>query len=71
MPPAAADLRAPDLVDQTRRIVIEATETAPASFSVPLRVDIKTGRIWADCKKPSGAPPNRRPGQLTKFPSSM
>ena len=38
------------LVKETRRIVVEAMEAAPSSFAVPLRVDVKTGRIWADCK---------------------
>jgi len=42
------------LVEETRRIVVEAMETLPAGFTVPLEVDVKTGRTWAavaDVKK--------------------
>jgi DNA polymerase-1 len=39
-----------DLVEETRRTVVEAMEAVPAGFSVPLKVDIKTGRTWAECK---------------------
>ncbi len=38
------------LVEETRQIVTEAMETTPAGFSVPLKVEVKTGRTWADCK---------------------
>jgi DNA polymerase-1 len=38
------------LVEDTRQIVREAMEAVPASFSVPLKVEIKTGRTWAECK---------------------
>jgi DNA polymerase-1 len=38
------------LVEETRRIVIEAMEDVPAGFTVPLKVEVKTGRTWADCK---------------------
>ena len=38
------------LVDETQQIVIEAMETPPAGFSVPLKVEVKTGRTWAGCK---------------------
>ncbi len=40
-----------DLVEETSRIVRNAMETRPASFAVPLKVDIHTGRTWADCKR--------------------
>jgi DNA polymerase I-like protein with 3'-5' exonuclease and polymerase domains len=39
-----------ELVEETRRIVVEAMESTPAGFTVPLKVGIKTGRTWADCK---------------------
>ena len=39
-----------DLVEETRRIVRDVMETTPTSFSVPLKVEIKTGRTWAGCK---------------------
>ncbi len=38
------------MVEETDRIVTAAMESAPAAFTVPLKVDIKTGRTWADCK---------------------
>jgi DNA polymerase-1 len=38
------------LVEETRQIVTAAMETAPTGFNVPLRVDIHTGRTWADYK---------------------
>ena len=41
------------LVEETQQIVAEVMETLPAGFSVPLRVGVKAGRIWADCKRPS------------------
>ena len=37
-------------VEETQRIVVEAMEAVPAGFSVPLKVEIKPGRTWADCK---------------------
>jgi DNA polymerase I-like protein with 3'-5' exonuclease and polymerase domains len=39
-----------DLVEETRLIVASAMEVAPVGFSVPLKVDIHTGRTWAGCK---------------------
>ena len=39
-----------ELVEETRPIVKEAMEAVPTSFSVPLRVEVKAGRTWADCK---------------------
>ena len=39
-----------ELVQETRRIVREVMEAVPAGFAVPLKIDIKTGRTWADCK---------------------
>jgi DNA polymerase I-like protein with 3'-5' exonuclease and polymerase domains len=30
--------------------VVAAMESVPAGFTVPLKVDIKTGRTWAECK---------------------
>jgi DNA polymerase-1 len=38
------------LVEETRRIVVAAMESVPNGFTVPLRIDIHTGRTWADCK---------------------
>lgn len=38
------------LVEETSRIVRDTMETAPAGFTVPLKVDIKIGRTWSDCK---------------------
>ena len=38
------------LVEETRQIVVEAMESTPAGFNVPLKVEVKTGRTWADCK---------------------
>jgi DNA polymerase-1 len=38
------------LVEETREIVKNAMESTPTGFRVPLKVDIKTGRTWADCK---------------------
>jgi len=39
-------------VKETRRIVVAAMESTPTGFSVPLKVEVKTGRTWADCKSP-------------------
>ena len=36
------------LVEETRRIVGEAMESNPADFSVPLKVEVKTGRTWIE-----------------------
>jgi DNA polymerase I-like protein with 3'-5' exonuclease and polymerase domains len=30
--------------------VVEAMEAIPAGFAVPLKVEVKAGRTWADCK---------------------
>ncbi len=38
------------LVEETRRIVVAAMETLPADFTVPLMVDVNTGRTWAACQ---------------------
>jgi DNA polymerase-1 len=38
------------LVEETRRIVVEAMESVPAGFAVPLRVEVKAGKSWAECK---------------------
>jgi len=37
-------------VEKTRQLVKDAMETLPKGFTVPLKVDIKIGRTWADCK---------------------
>jgi len=37
-------------VVETRPIVQQAMKNTPAGFAVPLKVDIKIGRTWADCK---------------------
>ena len=39
-----------ELVEETRQVVVEATEALPTGFSVPLKVEIKIGRTWAECK---------------------
>jgi len=39
-----------ELVEVTGQIVRDAMETLPDGFAVPLKVDIKTGRTWADYK---------------------
>jgi DNA polymerase I-like protein with 3'-5' exonuclease and polymerase domains len=38
------------MVEETRRVVAEAMEAVPEGFSVSLKVEVKTGRTWADCK---------------------
>jgi DNA polymerase I-like protein with 3'-5' exonuclease and polymerase domains len=38
------------LVEETSQIVRGAMETAPDGFAVPLKVEVKTGSTWADCK---------------------
>lgn len=38
------------LLEETRRIVVEAMEAVPNGFTVPLKADIKAGRTWAACK---------------------
>ena len=44
-----------ELVEETQRIVVAAMESRPAGFSVPLKVEVKTGRTWADCKSTGGS----------------
>jgi DNA polymerase-1 len=39
-----------ELEDETRRIVVEAMQAAPPGFTIPLKVDVTTGRTWAECK---------------------
>ncbi len=44
-------LSVPDsMAEETCRIVREAMETLPAGFPVPLKVEVRTGRTWAECK---------------------
>ena len=38
------------LVEETRKIVVEAMESTPVGFTVPLKVEVKSGRTWAGCK---------------------
>jgi DNA polymerase I len=38
------------MVEETRRIVVEAMEALPGGFTVPLKVEVKIGRTWADCE---------------------
>ncbi len=38
-------------LEETRQIVRNAMETLPSGFTVPLKVDLKTGRTWAECKR--------------------
>ena len=40
-----------EMVDETSQVVRDAMETLPEGFTVPLKVDIKTGRTWADYKE--------------------
>jgi len=35
---------------KTRQIVFAAMEAMPTGFAVPLKVELKIGRTWADCK---------------------
>ena len=39
------------LLDETRRIVQAAMESLPVGFMVPLKVDIHTGKTWAERKE--------------------
>jgi DNA polymerase I-like protein with 3'-5' exonuclease and polymerase domains len=41
---------AAELVEETRQIVVAAMESVPAGFTVPLKVEVKAGRTWAECK---------------------
>ncbi len=44
-------LGVPDgLVEATRWIVVAAMEMLPEGFPVPLKVEVKSGRTWAECK---------------------
>ena len=38
------------LVEEPRKIVQDAMETLPDGFSVPLKIEVKTGRTWAECR---------------------
>ncbi len=38
------------VVEETRQIVTATMETLPDGFSVPLKVKVKSGKTWADCK---------------------
>lgn len=38
------------LAESVRSRTIEAMETLPAGFTVPLKVDVRCGRTWAECK---------------------
>ncbi len=38
------------LVEETSQLVRDAMEAVPEGFSVPLKVEIHTGRTWTDCK---------------------
>ncbi len=40
----------PALVEETSQIIVAAMEAVPTGFTVPLKVEIKTGRTWAECK---------------------
>ena len=41
------------LVQQTRQIVTDALESPPEGFSVPLKVEVHTGKTWATRKRTS------------------
>jgi DNA polymerase I-like protein with 3'-5' exonuclease and polymerase domains len=36
--------------EEIRRIVVEVMEALPDGFAVPLKVAVKAGRTWAECK---------------------
>ncbi len=38
------------LVEETGQVVTTAMEAVSARFTVPMKVEIRTGRTWADCK---------------------
>ena len=38
------------LLEETRQIVTDAMESLPEGFSVPLRVDVQSGKTWAACQ---------------------
>jgi DNA polymerase I-like protein with 3'-5' exonuclease and polymerase domains len=38
------------LVAETRQQVIDAMQTLPSGFTVPITADVGTGRTWAECK---------------------
>ena len=39
-----------ELDEETRQVVIATMESMPAGFTVPLKVEVNTGRTWADYK---------------------
>ena len=39
-----------ELIDETQRIVVAAMESVPEGFTVLLKVELKAGRTWAECK---------------------
>ncbi len=45
-------------------------ETVPAGFAVPLKVDIKTARTWADCKRASTSLRNQTRPRLVRRPET-
>ena len=56
-PPLAVDIsiwrsqrKATPLVEETQQTVVAAMETLPPGFTVPLKVEIRTARTWAECK---------------------
>lgn len=38
------------LVEETQQIAVDLTDTVPAGFGVPLKVEVKASRTWANCK---------------------
>jgi len=38
------------LIERIRQIVIDTTENLPEGFCVSLKVNVRTGRTWADCQ---------------------
>jgi len=38
-----------DMVEETSQIVREAMEAVPDGFAMPLKIDIKIGRMWGEC----------------------
>ena len=39
-----------ELVEEMQKIVVAAMERTPAGFTVPLKVEIKAGGTWAECR---------------------
>ena len=38
------------LVEKTQQEVLAVMQTQPPGFAVPLKIKVKVGRTWAECK---------------------